>query len=167
MIDSAALICSFVLPLVLLDGPGTPIDPQSAAARAACEQIYYAVLPIPGTAVDRYEGIFYADYLERDLTGCMIVISGAWSELDGRSNPGDSIYKLLSDQGWVQEPQYSADGPDGTFFALSKGDIWCFIRGQWDGGDDADSTYVPSDVYQFVVCCAKFEGIVPPGAEDE
>ena len=131
----------------------------SAAARDACGQIYHAVLSIPGTEVDKYEGAFYDDYLERELIGCMIIVSGMWSELSGRSNPGDSIYKLLSDQEWKQEPRYSADGPDGTFFALSKGDTWCFIRGQWDGGDDADSTYVPSDVYQFVICCARFEGI--------
>ena len=153
--------------MVLLGSSGAPVDPQSPATRDACEQIYSAVLPIPGTEVDRYVGTFYDDYLERDLTGCMIVISGSWGELAGRSNPGDSIYELLSDQGWVQEPQYSADGPDGTFFALSKGDIWCFIRGQWDGGDDADSTYVPSDVYQFIICCSRFEGDIPVGDDDE
>jgi hypothetical protein len=167
MIKSAVLMCSCVLPFVLLAGMGAQEEPPSAHVRVTCDQIYSAVLPIPGTDVDRRDGTFYDDYLERDLTGCMIVVSGSWGELGARSNPGDSIYKLLSDRGWKQEPQYSADGPDGTFFALSKGDVWCFVRGEWDGGDDADSTYVASDVYQFVICCARFEESDPGAEEDE
>jgi len=165
--NTDAAICSFIVPFLLFGGQGASEDPQAAEVRAACDEIHMAVLSIPGTAVDRSEGAFYDDYIERDLNGCMIIVSGVWSELTGRSNPGDSIYKLLSDQGWVQEPRYSADGPDGTFFALSNGDVWCFVRGQWDGGDDADSTYIPSDVYQFVICCARFKEIDPGEDESE
>jgi hypothetical protein len=120
-----------------------------------CDQIHQAMLAVPGTAVDRRDGTFYDDHLERRLTGCRIVVDGMWGELRGRANPGDSVYVLLSKQGWRQEPRYSADSPDGTFFAMSKGDLWCFVRGQWDGGDDADSSYVPSDEYQFVISCTR------------
>jgi ketosteroid isomerase-like protein len=136
-------------------------------AREACEAIYRAVLALPGTAVDRREGTYYDENIERDLTGCIIDVSGVWSELGGRASPGDTVYQLLASQGWRQEPRYSVDGPDGTFFALSKGEIWCFVRGQWDGGDDADSEYVPGDVYQFFVCVARFVAGDPGDSEGE
>lgn len=139
----------------------------SSSERPACERIHRAVLALPGTTVEMREGTHYDERLRRDLAGCTVFVSGTWSELGSRSNPGDSVYKLLSDEGWRDEPRYSADGPDGTAFALSKDGVWCFVRGEWDGGDDADSTYVASDVYQFAFFCARFEGLDPAGEEDE
>jgi ketosteroid isomerase-like protein len=145
-----------------------PVEPNEPAEEAprhssspgpVCDQIHQAMLAIPGTAVDRRDGTFYDDHLDRHLTGCKIVVAGVWGELRGRANPGDSVYVLLSKQGWRQQPRYSADGPDGTFFALSKGDLWCFVRGQWDGGDDADSLYAPSDEYQFVIYCTRLDDL--------
>jgi hypothetical protein len=50
-----------------------------------------------------------------------------------------------------------ADGPDGTVFGFSKDGVLCVVRGRWDGGDDADSTYVPSEVYQVMVRCVPSE----------
>ncbi len=146
--------------------PGEGGEP-SPGVQEACDRIYEAVLVLPGTMVERREGAYYDENVERELTGCMIDVSGSWSELGGRANPGDTIYRLLAGEGWKQEPRYSADGPDGTFFALSKGDIWCFIRGRWDGGDDADPEYVPSDVYQFFACVTRFDADDPGDIEDE
>ncbi len=142
-------------------------DDLPAAARDACEEIYHAVLALPGTTVDRSEGVCSDENIGRDLTGCMIDVSGSWGELGGRANPGDTIYQLLAGRGWNQEPRYSADGPDGTFFALSKGEIWCFVRGQWEGGDEADPEYVPGDVYQFFICVTRFEEGGSSDAGDE
>ncbi len=146
--------------------PGEGVEP-SPAAQDECARILSAVQALPGTMVERREGTYYDENVERDLTGCMISVSGVWSELGGRANPGDTIYRLLAGEGWKQEPRYSADGPDGTFFALSKGEIWCFVRGQWDGGDDTDPEYVPSDVYQFFACVTRFVADDPGDSEDE
>ena len=123
--------------------------------RAACGQIYSAVLGTPGTIIERLEGTFGDEVVHLDITGCMIIISGAWNELAGKQSPVDLIFQFLTDQGWEQQPQYSADGPDGTLYALCKDEVLCLVSGQWDGGDDADTTYVPSDVYQVIVCCVQ------------
>ena len=128
----------------------------SSTVRAACKQIYLAVLGTPGTIIETLEGTFRDEVVHRDITGCMIIISGAWSELAGKQSPVDLIFQFLTDQGWQQQPQYSADGPDGTLYALCKDEVLCLVRGQWDGGDDADTTYVPSDVYQVIVYCVQF-----------
>ncbi|MFH1219729.1 MAG: hypothetical protein V1694_04675 [Candidatus Eisenbacteria bacterium] len=137
--------------------PVTAIE-VSPAVKAECEQVYAAVYPIPGILIERYLGTFWDEIVERDVTGCMIVISGAWSELADKPSPEMLIFQFLTDAGWHQEVQYSADGPDGTIFALSKGGALCIVRGWWDGGDDTDSTYVGSDVYQIIVRCVEFDG---------
>ncbi len=129
----------------------------SPAVRAAAEEIYRVVLSVPGTVVEELEAVFRDERIGRDLAARILFVSGVWSELAGRSSPGDTLLQYLSERGWRQQPRFSADGPDGTFFALSKNDIWCFVRGRWDGGDDADSTYVPGDGYQFIIYCAEFD----------
>jgi hypothetical protein len=45
-------------------------------------------------------------------------------------------------RGW-RDARYSADGPDGTMFAMLRPPDLCVIQGRWDGGDDTDTTYVP------------------------
>lgn len=139
----------------------------STQVREAAKEIYYVVRALPGTIAEELEGTFHDEYIKRDISVRMIVVSGAWSELAGRSSPEDTLFQYLSERGWTQEPRYSADGPDGTYFAFSKAGIWCFVRGRWDGGDDADSTYVPSDTYQYIVYCTEFDGHGRNDPEDE
>jgi len=86
----------------------------------------------------------------------MLVISGSWRELGDRHDPAGLIFETRTAEGWLQGIA-GGDGPDGTFYILVKGNIICLVRGQWDGGDDSDSTYVPSDVYQVVVICAPLQ----------
>ncbi len=127
------------------------------AGGGLCRQLHRVIAPIPGTLVDMLEGVFYDERARLDGPGCLLIISGSWSMLSGDPDPISRIMAALSTQGWELDPESSADGPDGTAFALTKGDEVCVVRGQWDGGDDGDSTYVPSDVYQIIVMCARHE----------
>ena len=59
--------------------------------------------------------------------------------------PGnDAIREALMAAGWDMDNRYSADGPDGTYFAMACGEALVEIRGSWEGGDDSDTTYVPA-----------------------
>jgi hypothetical protein len=49
----------------------------------------------------------------------------------------------------------SADGPDGTVQGVHRGGVTCLLEGRWDGGDDSDSTYVPSDTIEVRVACTR------------
>jgi hypothetical protein len=149
-----------------------PADPASKgrlspAVRSVCDSLYFTVTTVPGTIVQRTEGKFRDGVFQSGLDGCMIVISGSWGDLSGKPNPGEIILKFLSGKGWMEETGYSADGPDGTSFALSKNGVWCFVRGQWDGGDDADPSHVPSDIYQFIIVCAEFDSTGRKEMQDE
>ena len=128
---------------------------NSQSKKDDCNLIYSAMLDLPGAFVNKIEGSFYDDYLKKYIDGCLLLISGTWSELGENQDPINLIFNLLSDNGWSQYVEYSADGPDGTIFSLIKDDDWCIVKGQWNGGDDADSTYVPSDAYQIIVMCGR------------
>lgn len=56
--------------------------------------------------------------------------------------------------GWAYMAQYQADGPDGEAEGWRSKETTCVVRWSWDGGDDSDSTYVPSDDFDLVIGCA-------------
>jgi len=36
---------------------------------------------------------------------------------------------------------------------MRRGAVLCYVQADWDGGDDSDSTYVPSPYYSITVDC--------------
>ena len=46
--------------------------------------------------------------------------------------------------GWVEDAQYSADGPDGSILALVSDEAICRYAASWDGGDESDSASAPA-----------------------
>jgi len=149
--------------LLAADAPaGAPgASPTLSPVDAACELVYSTVLPTPGTIVERFGGVLGGEPVPLDAAGSKaarpdaagwtLVISGSWEELGDAPSPDGAIFELLTGKGWLELPEHSADGPDGTRFALSSGGVICSVWGRWDGGDDTDSTYVASDVYQVIV----------------
>ena len=127
----------------------------SQTLQDVCELIYSKILGTPGAFIEKIEGSFYDDYLQKYIHGCMFLISGTWSQLGKNPSPIDQISDLLTKEGWSQNYEYSADDPDGTTFSLIKDGNWCIVHGRWDCGDDSDSTYVPLDNYQVIVLCGK------------
>ncbi len=67
--------------------------------------------------------------------------------------PIDSLLTWLRDRGWLDRTTISADGPDGTIQGVHRGGVTCLVEGRWDGGDDSDSSYVPSDTLEIHIAC--------------
>lgn len=67
----------------------------------------------------------------------------------------DSVRQGFVARGWSDRTMISADGPDGTVQGVHRGGVTCLLEGRWDGGDDSDSTYVPSDTIEVRVACAR------------
>ena len=89
----------------------------------------------------------------------------ALSLVDSIATPGiqprvDALNQWFDARKWTPVLRYSADGPDGTSFAFRREAVLCVVRGQWDGGDDADSTYVPDPGSRWMIRC------VPLAASD-
>lgn len=67
----------------------------------------------------------------------------------------DLTRRLESRGGWESlATTYSADGPDGSIISFRRNSVMCLVTGSWDGGDDADSSYVPAPGYGVDVTCA-------------
>jgi hypothetical protein len=67
----------------------------------------------------------------------------------------DSVLRGFITRGWSDRTMIAADGPDGTVQGVHRGGVTCLLEGRWDGGDDSDSTYVPSDTIEVRVACTR------------
>jgi hypothetical protein len=139
--------------LVLLVFPAPARPAPTRAGCPECERVAALVDTLPGAFAEVMRGTFHEDITDHDRAGCMLILSGSWEQLGERHPPDVLIFDTLTSEGW-RPGITSSDGPDGTSYALVKGDVICLVRGRWDGGDDMDTTYVTSDVYQIVVICA-------------
>ena len=68
--------------------------------------------------------------------------------------PNDmAISGSLDNAGWEPDPTLSADGPGSTQFCYACREALCFVDSRWDGGDEADSTYVASPGFYLHLLC--------------
>jgi hypothetical protein len=78
----------------------------------------------------------------------------AWSDHVSREAPLDDVFARARAAGWTERDKLLlADGPDGSVLAVSRGNVACVVSGNWDGGDDGDSTYVPSPGFVIAASC--------------
>ncbi len=94
-------------------------------------------------------------------TGCELKASGKFtrpaSDSATAAQPEDEPSSLaggFKEAGWAYMAQYQADGPDGEAEGWRSKETTCVVRWSWDGGDDSDSTYVPSDDWDLLIGCA-------------
>jgi hypothetical protein len=57
--------------------------------------------------------------------------------------------------GWLPIYEFDADGPDGRSRVYQLDPVRCWASERWDGGDEADSTYVPVPWFEQRVACYK------------
>ena len=122
-----------------------------------CEKLTKFLASLPGAEVRKSPGQGN-DYLSGvQQSRCHVRTFGRFSALKG-DNPGELVRNKFQAMGWKEELRFAADGPDGTSFAFRRDPLWCQIRGAWDGGDDSDPGYEPSDEYIISVTCTKSSG---------
>jgi hypothetical protein len=96
--------------------------------------------------VDRNRGRFFTN-----IQGCAASADAA-TGLDSAQHA--ALYWAASaDRGWVDLGDLDADGPDGNTRTRQRGKIQCQSEQSYDGGDDADSSYVPSPRFREVTIC--------------
>ena len=54
---------------------------------------------------------------------------------------------------WALLPRIAADGHSGSVRTFQRGRVRCQVSEEWDGGDDADTTYVPDPFYRESTLC--------------
>jgi len=159
------------VPRVTVFAPGvtvtqTPPEPEPepeptvaySSLRTACDSVealakrrHFMVSHVDGVPVDFGFG-------GPPRTGCELKASGKFVRTapDSTGQVEDEPSTLANgfkEAGWAQMVHYQADGPDGEAEGWRSKETTCVVRWSWDGGDDSDSTYVPSDDWDLVIGC--------------
>ena len=82
--------------------------------------------------------------------GCVMVWKGTFARTPEMNT---EVWNAFISAGWVPANYIQADGPDGSTFGMVSRTTLCVSQGEWDGGDDGDSTYVPVDWWGLTVQC--------------
>ena len=125
---------------------------------AACDTVAAVLTQTKSTRLERSNGTVENERLCTASHGCRLRLVGSFSLFEGREPADQLLRTTLTAKGWVEDWDYGADGPDGTAFGFRHDGVLCLFRAMWDGGDDADSTYVPDDRYELLAGCTEGGG---------
>lgn len=137
--------------------PGDPtgtLQALPAAVRNACNLIESVARETRGVKVERTIGPVPDESTGIARDGCGIKVTGSFAALQGGEVVFEHWRKGLTDRGWQEQPEYTADGPDGTAFAFASRGVICLFQGRWDGGDDAEPDAPRDDSYRGSASCA-------------
>lgn len=125
-----------------------------AEVRAVCDSVAGRWRAIPRAVVESADTVALARETDHDADPHL---SYAACVVTGRRDEGlDSTMQHLRfwpASAWTRVWKLDADGPDGSFATYQRGMVRCHVWEQWDGGDDGDSTYVPSPFYEEQTIC--------------
>jgi hypothetical protein len=137
----------------------------TAPEQAECEAVVAVLGGLPGAKVTRSEGPFKDPIEGIDRNGCRVEAKGTFGALGNANRPEFQIEEALQARGLKPDLRYSADGMDGTAFALRNDRVLCLISGRWDGGDDSNPDYKTTDWYEISAGCAVVMKKDEPGTD--
>lgn len=131
------------------------MNARADALGDACNEVYRKIGNFPGGLYRKTNETF--EYEGRLYKGCVVTVVGDSTTFPGNTPLTHAPYPFpdspAATAGWRADRE--ADGPDGTAYRLSRGNVFCQITGWWDGGDDADPAYVPSPLFVITAKCAR------------
>ena len=123
------------------------------AGRQACDDVAAWLAPTPHAHLTRREGRFpNPRFSGREHDGCRVDLRGTRRADRLKIN----LQRPLEARGWVQHPEYAADGHDGSSYAyFHRPDLTlCLVSESWHGDADDDPKYIPPEDYRIEVACA-------------
>lgn len=115
-----------------------------AEVRSTCDSVSALVKEALGLEVVRQDGQYFDSFRSKPRLGCRLRAEGSFATLQDSAGPVTALEKVLKRRGWKTDLRYMADGPDGSDIGLRRLDQFCLVLGQWDGGDDSDTTPAPA-----------------------
>jgi hypothetical protein len=76
--------------------------------------------------------------------GCRLVANSGVRPETSTTTPGGSLQAALVAEGWIADPQFSADGPNGTEFGLRHGTTLCAVAISYQGATLGDTPGTPA-----------------------
>jgi hypothetical protein len=139
------------------------------SVRIACDSVWTLTQRVLGVPVSRTDSTVDMDFGLGRRAGCLLNAGGNSAPMPPSEPPNPSsgtqeqltssgrLGDALQQAGWAYLPQYQADGCDGESQGYRSRESLCIVHWSWHGGDDSDSTYVPSDAWDLEVACARWE----------
>jgi len=138
--------------------PGYAAAAAAGTVHDACGYAYKKLKAVPSERLSWKAAEFAHDGTR--FQGCEVTLTGDITRLASDQFPRPLFYPYENSPrylaGWRADEE--ADGPDGTSFRISNGRLFCFVQGNWDGGDDDDPKYVPSKRIVVTVQCGDLGG---------
>jgi len=121
----------------------------------ACDYVSRSVSIFKGRILREVPDTF--EYEGKIYKGCVVTVVGDRNKVPGRFPPADRPYpkpgSAAAKAGWKADRE--ADGPDGTAYRISRANVFCLVRGSWDGGDPTDPKVIPSPLFLITAQCAR------------
>src|SRR5258708_6147693 len=111
----------------------------------ACDQVLHRISTVKGGLVRQMPDTF--EDAGKIYRGCVVTVVG-----DHNRAP-ETFPPSAAGPGWNIDRE--ADGPDGTSYRISRGAVFCLVRGSWDGGDASDPKVIPSSLFLITARCAR------------
>ena len=135
----------------LATSPLTAAADVSAVLRA-CDDIAALLAPTPQAHLTRRDGRFINPrFAGREHDGCRVELRGT-RRMDRLNINLQSPFEA---RGWIQHPEYAADGHDGSAYAyFHRPDLTlCLVSESWHGDANDDPSYKPPEDYRIEVAC--------------
>jgi len=148
---TSLIFCIFILAYQVAAGSFAHADEVSDA----CDYVSRTVSTFKGGLYRQAPDTFEDE--GKIYKGCVVTVVGDRNKVPGRFPPADRPYpkpgSAAAKAGWKADRE--ADGSDGTSYRISRGNVFCLVRGSWDGGDDSDPKVIPSPLFLITAQCAR------------
>lgn len=149
-------LLGLAIPLLILTACAAR-PPASTELDIACNNARSKLQTVSKTSLKQSEEKF--DYQGKSFQGCSLSVIGDRIDITPSQYPEALFYPAENSEqqraGWRADNE--ADGPDGTAFRIIRSNVFCAVRGQWDGGDDSNPSYIPSTRVEFTVQCSRIK----------
>jgi hypothetical protein len=134
-----------------------PLDPLSAA----CSDIAAQFRKLPAGRVEQMTDSFPAFTGETRRFGCVV---RAYGPMRGPVTADFFTTALADSLGaqWTRDPSAATDGPNGTVYALWRGDVLCLFRINWNSADATDPQEGQEPQYVGEIGCESLPDHVVP-----
>lgn len=142
---------------------------EAPSFRQTCADVETLLAGVPHATVARRDTRFpNPRFGEREHQGCVVELNGARAA----DRMGINLLQWFESRGWIGHPEYTADGPDGSAWAVfRRPDLaLCLVSETWHGHVDDDPSYQPPEDFRIEVACTHdptLAGYVTPLEEME
>lgn len=118
--------------------PGAPYLPIGEDDCRELAEAARQTLNLPEEAVTSGLAPFVDMLHAAEGTGCQVSIRSTGAEVGGFIEAANSLKGMLEERGWFEDPQYAADGPTGTAFAMREADRLALVEVGWQPAPEAN-----------------------------